>query len=77
MAIHQLDPSGESFRGDRADSARRGAREGRRAGDDQKLQAFGPVVLALMRGAADFAASCRSRAGRTAVRPSPLSGKGL
>jgi hypothetical protein len=28
-----------------------------RAGDDVKLQAFGPVVLDLMRGAADLAAS--------------------
>ena len=28
-----------------------------RAGDDEKLLAFGPIVLELMRGAADLAAS--------------------
>jgi aminoglycoside phosphotransferase (APT) family kinase protein len=28
-----------------------------RAGDDEKLQAFGPIVLELMRGAADLAES--------------------
>jgi aminoglycoside phosphotransferase (APT) family kinase protein len=32
-----------------------------RAGDDVKLQAFGPVVLELMRGAAELAESTRYR----------------
>jgi hypothetical protein len=32
-----------------------------RAGDDEKLQAFGPVVLELMKGAADLAATTTYR----------------
>ena len=37
-----------------------------RAGDDAKLQAFGPVVLELMRGAAELAETSGYRSGRVA-----------
>ena len=40
-----------------------------RAGDDVKLRAFGPVVLELMRGAAELAESTEYRPGRPRAKP--------